>query len=408
MSQQINLKVAGLYTHPNELSEVPEGALLVADDIVIDEESVAQPRRGYEQGKDIGGTLNKLFSYKGKQIAHYDTNSLAYENGSFTQYSGTYDPVDASNRVRAAQANQNFYFTTDSGVYKLDEVAATPRLAGVPKGISMGGSTTGGSGFLLEGDQVAYRLVWGYEDANKNLILGAPSQRLVVENPSGSGSSKNVDIQVDIPDGITTDYFFQIYRTVPTTSPSDPGEEMGIIVEEFPTGAEITAGSLTFSDETPVGLEGATLYTAPSQEGLLQANDSPPRAKDIANIKGYTWYANTVSKHRVIFTILSADGGELLEVLCRLMTSLLLMASTIQVKPPQTRLMLSLRLLLVERLLRTSMIQLESLSRLSINILQTQKSMLTIFQGRTISPEESSSKKDHLEAQVLPFPSPLR
>jgi len=307
MSQQLNLKIAGLYTHPNELSEVPEGALLVADDIVIDEESVGQTRRGYEKGKELGGTLNKLFSYKDKFIAHYDTNTLAYENGTFTDYAGTYNPVDSNTRVRSTQANQNFYFTTDSGVYKLDEVAGTPLLAGVPKAISMSATLTGASGFLADGESVAYRLVWGIEDANGNLILSAPSQRLVISN--ASGGSRNVDVQVDIPDDITTSYFFQLYRTAPTTSPVDPGEEMGIIVEEFPTSGEITAKSLTYSDETPVGLEGATLYTAPSQEGLLQANEQPPRAKDIANFKGFTWFANTVSKHRIIFTVLSADGG---------------------------------------------------------------------------------------------------
>ena len=308
MSQQINLKIAGLYTHPNELSEVPEGALLQAQDIVIDEESIAQPRRGYEQFNDLGGTLNKLFAYKGELIGHYGTDSLAYESGAtFTDYTGTFTPIDSSTRVRSAQANQNFYFTTSSGVKKLDEVATTPVDSGAPKAISMSASLVGASGFLEVGDVVAYRLVWGYEDANKNLILGAPSQRLVVENTDPG--TRNVDIQVDIPDDITTDFFFQIYRTQPVTAPSDPGEEMGIIVEEFPTAGEITAESLTFSDETPVGLEGATLYTAPSQEGLLQANEQPPRAKDIATLKGFTWYANTISKHRVIYTLLAADGG---------------------------------------------------------------------------------------------------
>ena len=53
MAQELKLKIRGLYTHPNDLSEVPDGALAIADNIVIDEESVAASRRGFDNAFDL-------------------------------------------------------------------------------------------------------------------------------------------------------------------------------------------------------------------------------------------------------------------------------------------------------------------------------------------------------------------
>ena len=233
---------------------------------------------------------------------------MAYLDGStFTDYSGAFTPVSTLAPVRAAEANQNFYVTTADGIKKLDEVQAQFRESGAPKALTMEGTLNGTSGYLPDGERVAYRVVWGYEDANANLIIGAPSERLIVTNASGNPA--DVDLDIQLPDGVDTSYFFQVYRSDTATSPTDPGEELGLVYEAFPTSSEVSAGTLTFTDITPVGLTGATIYTAPSQEGILAANEVPPRAIDITNHKGFMFYGNTVSKHRVTFTILAADGG---------------------------------------------------------------------------------------------------
>ena len=316
MAQELNLKLRGLYTHPNELSEVPEGALVVADDVVIDEESIVAPRRGYERLFSLpagGDRANALYDYKNTLLVHYGASSLGrYDEGgdTFTPYSGTFTPIDSVTRVRSAQANRNIYFSTLSGTKKIDAVAGTPRDAGTPKGLTLEGSLTGSSGFLSDDSAVAYRVVWGYEDANKNLVLGAPSERLVVTNTLGGAVTRDVALTITIPTEVDTSYFFQVYRS-PTSSPAtvDPGEELGLVYEAFPTSGEITAKSISLTDITPEGLIGATIYTAPSQEGIAQQNDQPPRGKDIAVFKGFTFFANTVSRHRATFTILAADGG---------------------------------------------------------------------------------------------------
>lgn len=314
MAQKLDLKIKGLYTNPNEFSEVPEGALLVADNIVIDKESIAESRRGHQTYGDaltvpVDSFINKLFSYKNSLITHYDSK-LAYDSdgaGTWVDYSGTYAAPDDNFKVQGTRANRNFYFTTSEGIYKLDSVTSTPRSAGAPKGLNGVGAVDGSSGFMADDTAVAYRIVWGYKDLNNNLIIGAPSQRLVVSN--SSGGTRNVSLTFTVPTGITTSYLYQIYRSGESASAStEPNDELQLVLEGNLTSAEITALEFTVVDNTPDDLKGAFLYTSPSQEGISQANEPPPYAKDIGVFKDYTMYSNTKSKHRITFNILAVDS----------------------------------------------------------------------------------------------------
>lgn len=73
MSQSLMMKLRGLYTFPNDMSAVPEGALSVADNIVIDKDSIAEPRRGLtfvalpsgsRADFDTGDKIERIFFYK--------------------------------------------------------------------------------------------------------------------------------------------------------------------------------------------------------------------------------------------------------------------------------------------------------------------------------------------------------
>ncbi|TXG85836.1 MAG: hypothetical protein E6R13_01610 [Spirochaetes bacterium] len=156
---------------------------------------------------------------------------------------------------------------------------------------------------MADNTQVAYRVVWGRKDLNSNLILGAPSQRSVISN--SSGGTRDVSLTITIPSTITASDFVQVYRSGQSaTSSTEPNDEMYLVYEKNPTAGEITARSMTFTDSTPDSLVGVTLYTSASQEGLLQANEMPPLAKDVAFFKGCLFYANTVSKQRLTLTLL--------------------------------------------------------------------------------------------------------
>lgn len=313
MSQTLTLKIAGLYTHPNTLSSAPDGALAVADNIVIDRENEAEPRRGFDRltysYSNNADRASKLFTYQDKILSHYTGDKLAYYNDAsgWIDYSGTYT-APTSAKIRAAEANNNFYFTTSSGIKLLDVYNGSVMSAGMVKGLDVTASLTGASGFLANNTQVAYRVVWGYKDVNNNLVLGAPSQRSVVSN--SAGATRDVSLVITVPSSITANDFFQVYRSGQSaSSTTEPNDEMQLVYEANPTAGEITARSITFTDSTPDDLRGASLYTNSTQEGLAQSNEEPPFAKDVASFKNCLFFGNTKSKHRLYFTILSVGGS---------------------------------------------------------------------------------------------------
>lgn len=314
--QKLNLKIKGLYIDPNSFSEVPLGALVRADNISIDKDSVAESRRGFNYFGDelTDGVdpveIKKAFNYKDRLITHYNSK-LAYDStgsGDWVNYSGTYNDPAAGFKMRSVLANRNFYFNTAEGIQKLDALTATPVDAGAPKALNGTAVTTGGSGFMSNNTQIAYRIVWGFKDLNNNLILGAPSQRIIVVN--ASGGTRDVTVTFQVPTTITTNWLYQIYRSAESASSTDvPNDEMQLVYEDNPDSGEIAALSISVTDSTPDDLKGAALYTNPTQGGIIEANDQPPFAKDIASYKGFTLFANTRSKQRLNLTLISVGGS---------------------------------------------------------------------------------------------------
>lgn len=311
-SQTLNLELKGLYTAPNDLSGVPTGALLAARNVQIDNKNLISSRRGQTQYGDpltIGsGQVNKLFNYVSSLIVNYD-NKLAYDsgNGVWVDYPGTYVAPSGDYKMRSLEALKNFYFTTDAGIYKLDSLTSTPRRAGVVRALGGTYQLDGTTGFLLDDSAVAYRMIWGYIDANNNLIVGAPSQRLVVVNESGN--PVDVELTYAIPDSITTEYFYQIYRSFGTATAADePSDELQLVIQGNPTAAEIAAKEFTTLDVTPYSLMRATLYTSPSVEGIANANNEPPFALDMDVFKGSAFYANIRQKQNLSLALISVDS----------------------------------------------------------------------------------------------------
>lgn len=190
-------KVAGLFTSPNELQSVPNGALVKADNCVIRTSNVIESRRGQEILSYTFGAgsdrANEIFFYNGTPLVQYGT-TLARDTGSaFTAYSGTFTPPDSALlRMKGVEAMQSFYFTSTAGVQTLDSVSGTPGSAGVPQALDpyvssyssgLGGGTNDTGTWLPAGSKVAYRTVIGIKNANNVVKLGPPSGRLVITNP---------------------------------------------------------------------------------------------------------------------------------------------------------------------------------------------------------------------------------
>ena len=310
MAQILNLKISGLYTNPNQFSEIPEGALQRADNIVIDKGSVAEPRRGQAKYGQLPasytGSVDALYNYDGTLLVSYN-NKLARDNGSgtFTAYSNTYSPP-SGHRIKSTQANKNFYFTTSSNIKKMSVISDEPINAGAPRALEGYCAIAGTDGFLSNNNSCAYRFVWGYKDANNNLIIGSPSGRATITN-TVSGN-RNVTITLYIPDSVLDGYFYQAYRSVQVGTGIEPPDDLQLVYEGNVTPAERAAGLLTIPDITPDDLRGAFLYTSPTQEGILQSNDEPPFCVDLCTYKSMTFYANTKGRQNIFLTLISATG----------------------------------------------------------------------------------------------------
>lgn len=309
--QVLNLDIKGLYTSPNNLSGAPQGALSEATNLVVIAKNLAVSRNGQTQFGDpltvASGQINKIFNYSSSLIVNYD-DKMAYDStgsGDFVDYSGTWQAFQTGYKIRSLETAKNFYFNSSEGVYKLDALTASPVHAGAPQALGGSGALTGVSGFMANNSSVAYRILWGYTDLNMNLILGAPSQRIIVSN--SAGGTRDVNLTALIPDGITTTYFYQLYRSFGTASASDePNDELQLVQQGTPSAAQIAAKSITILDNTPYSLMRTALYTNPSQQGIENANLQPPACLDMDVFKNCSFYANTNSKQRLSLALLTA------------------------------------------------------------------------------------------------------
>lgn len=114
---------------------------------------------------------------------------------------------------------------------------------------------------------------------------------------------KDILVRGDLPSELTTDHFVRFYRTEFSGAASAaPGDEMFLVYERQLSETDISNGyfeTVLGTSNSGAVLSAQPLYTnARNGEGVLQLNDRPPVAKDIAVFGGRTWYANTTSKHR--------------------------------------------------------------------------------------------------------------
>lgn len=305
MQQTMTLRVTGRYIEQNPFSEVPDGALRVASNLVIDRDGIGESRRGLTQYGDLPGVPSKLLDYNDTLLLHYDDSTLSHDvAGVWTDYSGTFAAPQSWLKMQGLELNKSFFFTSDIGVYRLDSVSGTPVRSGASRALDGSASLTGASGFLANNSAVAYRIVWGYRDANGQLLLGSPSARITIGNTAGA--TRNVSLNFTVPSDVISGYFYQIYRSEQALSSTDtPSDELQLVLEKPVTGAEITAGVVTVTDSATDDQKGAFIYTAPSQDGILQSNDRPPLAVDLAKFRQHVFYANTQQPYRATLSFTS-------------------------------------------------------------------------------------------------------
>lgn len=317
---QVNAR--GLVTAPNPLL-VPRDALQVADNVVLDRPGLIQSRRGFQRYSNaLGGPAWAVAPYAQKLVANYGTLSAAQNvrintsndgTGAWSAVTGAVtNTVASGERMQTAEALGSLFLSCAEGTRKL--TGTTLQFAGLPRclGLDKAGPAavlTGTGGFLADGQCVAYRAVVG-RTVGSAVQLGAPSSRTVIANATGTsgysaGVARNVVARVLLPKqantastALTTDYFLQLYRSGQVANGQTPSDEMQLVWEAYLSAADISNGYVDITDSQPDSLRGGYLYTNPNtgeegvRVGILNANDAPPNAWDVAWWRDCMWYAD--------------------------------------------------------------------------------------------------------------------
>jgi hypothetical protein len=206
-------------------------------------------------------------------------------------------------RIRNFEMSGNTFFTSSKGIVKSTSASADMMPAGMPRGLDMSYSVAAGTIFTASGQYRAYRHTWALKDANNNLIVGAPSGRVLAVS---TGANQNATLTIRIPPQITTSHVYQVFATAIGTT--DPGDEMVQIYEANPASADITAGTISYEDKIPDAFRnvGTPLYTNTSQEGSAAANTAPPLARDVCEFRQHGFYANYTDPNRMTMQLVDA------------------------------------------------------------------------------------------------------
>jgi len=304
----------GRKTHGNPVT-LAAGSLRVGKNWETTRDNVYRKTRGreaYGSGLDKV-TIDQFLEFKKSLIVHQTNETLWYDSdgaGTFYRYDdvdGGHDfaSPDSNYLIQGLEANGNLYITTANGIQKLETLTSDVRNAGVPKALGFDTELKTGT-WLANNKAVAYRVVWNYTDANGNLVVGAPSERATVVNTSGSAVS--VLLRILIPDEITADYSYEVYRSSIVDSTVTPPEDLQLVYSDNPDTDDITNGYVKFTDVLPEGFRGKDLYTNPTQQGIENENTRPPLAKTITQYKEFTFYGNIQNYQRLFTALISVTG----------------------------------------------------------------------------------------------------
>lgn len=330
MPQEMISGPVGLYTDPNPL-ERPNGALELAQNIILRRQGVAQPRPGLADATYAGGDdgiVRALFPYKDLDG---DTDTLAYVLDGSTHelhWASDGDDVDGADSSSGTfpgpygpfldhtVARGRLLLTCDGGPQWLDDVAdSTLTPAGLPRMSQSTGDTSDGvtslidagpeRNFLTSTDYVAYRAVLRRKTGDY-LMRSPPSGRWVVE---GDGAAdRAVDTRIPLPKAALSGDIVELYRS-PISTAAVPSDELFLALSHTVTATDISNGYIDIEDRTPVAQLGEALYTNPGQQTITQENNSPPEAAVVAQFGGSTFYGNARPQARLVASLVSPRWG---------------------------------------------------------------------------------------------------
>jgi len=259
----------------------------------------------------IAGTVCTINFASGDPTQYLEPGSLIFLSG-FSPASGT---LNGAQTVATVTATDITFNTTASGVVTVDPAAtivsneyrniSQPPVPEIPTP----------HGDLVDIQDYINLIIEALNQEPNSIIPTAALNDYIA--PLDITTNSTVSINITIPNDINSSYFFQIYRSSVFTADDTavlatdvfPNDELQLVYEAYPTSAEITAGTINVIDVVPDAFRGANLYTnASTGEGIIQANDIPPFAKDINVFKNSIFYANTRTRHRLNSSLIGVQG----------------------------------------------------------------------------------------------------
>lgn len=338
MSSSVDYDFRGLVTAPGLLARA-EASASAAFNIVFDEPGVARKRRGFSRSStSLGGFALACHASEvlgATMLAHYGTATVASVLRTISA-SGTaaVPAIDGASMTRTvprlakfATGGRSTYFTTDEGVRRVESGLTDVRYAGMPRGsLNLSSITASGTGALLANFSRAYRATWHRKDFDGVELAGAPTSRcrvtttvqgnpvLAVHLPQEFGTSATP---------ITTSYYLRLWttRSFPI-SVGQPDDEMYLTQERVVTAGNIVAGFALVTDNTPDAflLASPPLNTnavnfpfgeAGIAQGIVNADEPPPLANDVAYWADCMWFADISYRDRLSVTLISVNGSGL-------------------------------------------------------------------------------------------------
>lgn len=272
-----------------EISDFTVGSILtgtgIPDGTTVSSVSLSAPVVIHDAALTGGSTTIVVASNAGIATNQIVSGQGIQENSRVASISGAgpYNVVLTIAAIETAAANSVTFSSDNTVTMSANATSGAPTVTSVT---------------ISEGCQVAYRLVWGLRNENDAIMLGAPSAFTAITN--STGGTRNVIVNASIPDGITTDNFWQLYRSVATpTQNIVPPDQMQLVAEGVPSGTDISNGFIQVTDQTPDSLKGEALYTGSDVEGISQSNFRPPTAVDVCLFRGHTIYLNYTLPHQL-------------------------------------------------------------------------------------------------------------
>ena len=297
---QVLAEVSGLQVSNNTFSATPPGSLAIAENVMVVQKGVAQPRNGQARAYTMSAANKVPFAlaeFLGSIIASAAIDKFDDEHRlgiaanplvPFTSFGSVFNPVDfdgvssAYGRMKFAQADRFLYFCTTTGPKALETLASQPRAAGLrrmPDLLPLMLSKSQPGPWMPYNRAVAYRSVLRLPTSSGASLLSPPSGRAVL-------SSRLLAPGRSVTPPITGAMVRSGGATVTVTFPINPtnssiGLSVGDTFTLSPGEADFPAGTYTVATKPAANVITYASAGANVDNAVAQDFDTGPRATNI-------------------------------------------------------------------------------------------------------------------------------